>query len=254
MVAFLVVLEVNIDSKGVIVMKKILVFLCCFGLIIASGCSNDKDQCQENDSNTSETTIQNNEIESTDKYTISDKYRISENGEVWNYFGTLNQLVEETDCYSLFSDLTNTGYKYEIYGEDKIPFWYGYTEWRCPIFELDGDILKMRIRRGANIGFETFFNVKEKKMSRYFEMVLDNSGELVAYFGGTAPSGGIYIIIQNMFDPDDFYLEFVRNVSDSSLINSYALDAEFIENDTKFKLTYQTAKDYKEVTEIFDLR
>lgn len=244
----MVVLDVNIDSKGVSIMKKTVALLCCFAMLIASGCSNDKEQGKENDNKSSEITTQKTEVK------LSDKYIISDNGEVYNYFDTLNQLVEETDYYSLYSDLTNTGYKYEIYGEDKIPFWYGYTEWRSPEFELDGDILKMRIRKGANIGIEVFFNVKERKVSRYFEMALDNSDELVAYFGGPAPSGGVYIIIQNMFDPNDFYLEFVRNVSDSSLINSYTLDAQFIENNTKFKLTYQTAKDYKEVTEIFDLR
>lgn len=244
----MVVLEVNIDSKGVIVMRKLLALVCFFMILIISGCSQNKKQDAEINTKDTETSTKENKIE------ISEEYVLSGEGHVCNYFNTLNQLVEETDYYAIYSDSSYTGYQYEIYDEDKMPFWYGYVGWRSANFEQDGDILKMRISSGGNIGIEVFFNVKERKVSRYFEMALDNSDELVAYFGGPAPSGGVYIIIQNMFDPNDFYLEFVRNVSDSSLINSYTLDAQFIENNTKFKLTYQTAKDYKEVTEIFDLR
>lgn len=233
-------------------MKK-LCFLLCVIIIIFCGCSKSKESV-ENESMASEINDESaiSDVNSNEPTNVSADYRFSENGELWNFFETLNQLVKQGEYYKEYSNNDYTGYRYEIYDYNGAFLDYGYYGWRGAQFEQNGDILKMRLLYGGNIGNEKYYDIKNGKVSRVFECVLDNSDSLIAYFDvSLTGSQQKKIVIEDMFDATEFHQEFPRDISTTSILNHYVLDAEFIDNNTKFKITYQTSDD-KEITEILE--
>ena len=110
----------------------------------------------------------------------------------------------------------------------------------------------MRLLYGGNIGNEKYYDIKNGRVSKIFECVLANDGDLIAYFSTSSDdSQQSVIVIENIFDPTKLHYEFPRSISETSILQHHTLKAEFIENNTKFKITYQK-EDGKEVTEIIE--
>ena len=230
-------------------MKKVL-FLLCIILITISGCSNQK-RSANNSSYFSDSSI----INKNDNAKISSEYNFSNNGEVFNFLDTLNQPVKKEKNYTIYSNKDCTSYFYKIFNNDGICLDYGYYGWRSANFEQNGNILKIRFLYGGNIGNEKYYDIKNGKVSKIFERVLADSKDLIAYFSVSSDNPQqTVIVIENIFDSTKLHYEFPRYISDTSLLQHYVLDAEFIENNKKFKITYQRAGDYKEVTEILTLQ
>ena len=69
-------------------------------------------------SNSDKSTESHNDLlvtESSENKKISSHYNFSDNGELWNFFETLNQIVKEETNYKVYSNNDYTSYYYEIY-------------------------------------------------------------------------------------------------------------------------------------------
>lgn len=186
---------------------------------------------------------------------LADEYNVSENGEIWNFLDTLNHIVYDEKYYKVYSNTDYTSYYYQIFDDKSTMLDYGYYGWRGAKFEQNGDILCLRLLYGGNIGNEKYYDIKNSKVSKIFECVLDQENSMIAYFSVSQDDQKQpVIIIEDIFDPCTYHYEFPINISDTSLLQHYTLDAEFIDNNSKFQITYLTAGDYKEVTETIELK
>ena len=242
-------------------MKRVLMLLFVITLILV-GCAegkpvndNSNESKREDVSEISKTDNVSyvNESNDEEQQLICSDYRFSENGEVYNFLDTLNILCEEGENYKIYSNRDATSHYYVVYDNDEYSIDHGYFNFKRPVFERHGDILVLEQSHGMSIVTKKFYDIENARVSRWYEMVFAYSGELIAYYSG--PHDNLEhgaIVIANMFDRTEYYHEFPRDVSVSSLMMAYSLGAEFIENDTKFKITYTNIND-EEVTEIIEL-
>ncbi len=90
-----------------------------------------------------------------------------------------------------------------------------------------------------------YYDVAGSRKSKFFFSPVAESDRLVAYF--TQEEDQFKLIVQDIFDATVFYQEIIRDFSDSVVKQNYT--GEFIENNTKLRVTYPV-KDCKEpVTE-----
>lgn len=231
-------------------MKKIIFVLICI-VFSLSACGS----VENNSSCFTESTHKEDIQQNSAPMNVSSEYIFSNNGEVFNFFSTLDKLIEKQEFYEVYSNVDYTGYYYIIHDKKGSIVDYGYYDYHGIKFEQNGDILKLRFNLGGNIGNEKYYNVSNGKVSRTYECVLDSSGELVAYFSNSFEDPKqTSIVIENMFDSTVYCKEFLRDISVNSIIQSSVIEAEFIENNSKFIITYKTASNEEKVTEILTLK
>ena len=212
-----------------------------FTLLSLTACRNEV-QHQEYEPKTEETSA-------TD--TISEKYNISYDGYVMNYFRTFDILYEKDDNYELYTDEGIYGFKYIVISDGGDTLDYGY--WQSCYFHYNGDILVLNYDvTPGNLWYERYYDVSNCLVSRFFPRPVAQSGRMVAYFVYDSDNNRSFLIVQDVFDSSKFYVEIERDFSDF-VIKDYA-EAEFLENNTKLKISYWINPNDEYVTEIIDLK
>lgn len=164
----------------------------------------------------------------------------------------LNVTYKEDDNYIIYTnEETATIFKYIVKDDDGQIIDSGYHDHRgnFDIFEKD-NLLVMNYGTGGNSWYERYYDTTNGRVSRFFERPAASSDELVAYFI-TDKDNEITLVVQNIFNPDDYYKEIRKNFSDYVIKNQ--VTAEFSKDNAKLKLTYWTNPDNQEVTETIDL-
>ena len=93
--------------------------------------------------------------------------------------------------------------------------------------------------------YKRYYDVDGSRISRFFHRPVAESDRLVAYF--IEENGQYKLIVQDIFDATVFYQEIVRNFSDAVVKLNYTGD--FIENNTKLRITYPVNNHAESVTE-----
>jgi len=184
------------------------------------------------------------EINSEDSgLTIKEKY---------GYLDSIDVSIEKGDNYEIFSDIDHTGYKYEVINNDGDIIDENYNGWRYGVsFENKDDLLILHQGLSGSAFRERYYDVSNNRVSRFYFMPVDTSKELVAYFELMGDENTLTLIVQNMFDSSIYYQEITGDFSVLDI--RLTKKAEFLENNTKIKLTYWLWQNNEEVTEIIEL-
>lgn len=119
-----------------------------------------------------------------------------------------------------------------------------------PIVDVVGkDVLTLTLGRG-DCWITRFINVKEGTVSEGFDNIVTYNAEKVVY--PTYEDGVMKIIVQDIFDKEQYYLEIVREYAPVAVGRYMIVDAEFLDDDALY-LEYYRGEEWEEVCEIIDL-
>ena len=168
-----------------------------------------------------------------------------------DYLGTLDVPYKQADNYEIFTNEAHSAYYYIIKSDNQDIIDIGYHNQRgsFDVFFRD-NLLVLDYGWGGNSWHERYYDVSIGRVSRFFPRPISTANEFVAYFMITS-SGHIALVVQNMFDPSEYYREFERNFSDFVFKDLAA--AEFISQNTQLKISYWTTPNDEVVTEIINL-
>lgn len=165
----------------------------------------------------------------------------------------IDVIYKQGENYKILSNEEVTIFYYSIKDDNGNIIDAGYHNYRgsFDIYEK-GEFLTLDYGYGSNIWYERYYDLSNGRISRFFERSIQISNELVAYFMVRDFDDAIVLVIQNVFDQSNYYKEITRDFSDF-VLKDY-VEAEFLEDDTKLKISYWIKPDDQKVTEIIDLR
>lgn len=102
---------------------------------------------------------------------------------------------------------------------------------------------------GGNSFDKRYYDIERGRISQYFSRPVADNDRLVAYF--TQEDNQIKLIVRDIFDATAFYQEIVRDFSDFVIKQNYT--GEFIENNTKLRVTYPVNNCAEPITEEISL-
>lgn len=216
--------------------KKIWIVL--LFLIFLCSCSADTSP------NTSQ--YDNSQSCSTDTASISSQYDDSQ-----YCLDNIDVICKQDKNYTILSNEEATIFYYSIKDNNGDIIDAGYHNYRGS-FDIykNGKFLTLDYGYGGNAWHARYYDLSNGRISRFFERPIQISNELVAYFTLRDLDNAIVLVIQNMFDPNTYYKEIVRDFSD--FVFKDEVEAEFLENDTKLKISYWIKPDNQKITEIID--
>lgn len=119
-----------------------------------------------------------------------------------------------------------------------------------PIVEVAGkDVLTLTLGRG-DCWITRFINVKDGSVSEGFDYMVAYNADKVVYPG--FKDGVMKIIVQDIFDKEQYYLEIVREYAPVAVGRYMIIDAEFLDDDALY-LKYYKGEEWEEVSEVIDL-
>ncbi len=208
--------------------KKLYRLLLVLLLLILVGCSN----------------ANNNNLESK---------ALSESENVYaNYsLKDIDTLYKKDKNYEILSNKDLTVFEYTITDNNGYVMDFGYHNYRGS-FDIaqENNFLILNYGFGGNSWYERYYDVSNGEVSRFFERPVQTSNNLVAYFT-VKEDTTIVLVIQNIFDSNVFYKEIKRDFSDFVIKDK--VKVEFLDNDTKLKISYWIKPDNEMITEIIDL-
>ena len=217
--------------------KKICMLL--LGVIFLCSCSTSTSQTTSQDDTSQLTSIDTTQTLSQQEYS---KY----------YLSDIDVLYKQDKNYKILSNEDVTIFYYIVTDDEGYIIDTGYHDYRGS-FDIyqKGKFLTLDYGYGGNSWHERYYDVSNGRVSRFFERPIQVSNELVAYFTFRDSDNAIVLVVQNMFDRSTYYQEITRDFSD--FVFKDEAEAEFLENDTKLKISYWTKPNDQKVTEIIDL-
>ena len=92
--------------------------------------------------------------------------------------------------------------------------------------------------------------MKNGNVSEKFVNVMAYNSDKVVY--PAYKDGDMKIIVQDIFDPNKYYYEIIRDYAPDAIGTSMIISAEFL-SDTSLYLEYYKGEEWEEVKEIIDL-
>lgn len=217
--------------------KKIMILFFAFVCIFITSCSgNNVSQDDAKDAVISVT--QNIATDTTEIY--ENEYELLD----------ADVLYKSNKNFKIYTNASETIFCYYIYDNNGGLIDIGYHDWRGSFdIWMDDTVLVLEYGFGGSSWYRRYYDTEQGMVSRYFYKPVATYQDLVAYFT-TSKEGIITLIIQNMFDTTDYYLEINRKFSD--LVIKDQCEAEFINEGTQLLITYWIADD-EAVSEIIDL-
>ncbi len=163
-----------------------------------------------------------------------------------------SEIIDESDYYKVIYNGDFT-YSYEIRDKSGNILLSDNSEKEEPHIDmLDDNTVKLMIQRGTGLATQvtTYCNIEQSTVSDEFSYVLtefDKNTVYVQYRDNVH-----YIIIQNIFDKNEFYQE--SKISDASPIADAITNAEISEDDKILTVTYHTGEDCLEATILIALK
>ena len=177
---------------------------------------------------------------------------LDQDGDVLNYFSTLDILLEKDNNYEIYTDEAHSAFFYIVRDNQENIIDLGYHSNRGSFgLEAQSKLLVMEYGNGGNSWFERYYDVSNGNVSRYFERPVIHTDSMVAYFRFDEASNNIILVVQDVFDASRYYREIYRDFS--AYVLKDQAEAVFGEDNTKIKISYWTNPDNEYVTEIIDL-
>lgn len=171
---------------------------------------------------------------------------------IQNCLSSINILYKQGKNYEILSDESLFYFHYFIRDNDGRIIDEGYHGPRGSFDIIQKETyITLNYGHGGNSWFERYYDVSAGRLSRFFESPIQTNDELVALFKVNNANNDIILVIQNIFDPDKYYKEVMRDFSD--LVIKDEVKAEFLDDNTKLRITYWTNPDNEEITEIIML-
>jgi len=111
--------------------------------------------------------------------------------------------------------------------------------------EYQNGLLALDYGYGAHFFDKRYYDIEGGRISQFFPRPVAESDRLVAYF--TQEDDQFKLIVRDIFDATTFYQEIIRDFSDFVIKQNYT--GEFIENNTKLRVTYPVNNGKDPVTE-----
>jgi len=229
-------------------MRRICIVLLVLSVFVGS-CSCVKTRRVDNNSQVSRF---DDPIGTMQEQGTTDENPESENVDDHNCLSDVNIVYIENENYIICSNEEFTIVYYAVYDDEGHVMDQGYDKVRgaCDISE-ENNLLVMKQGSGGAVWLERYYDTAGGRVSKFFESPVQHTDELVAYFAFRKADNKIVLVIQDIFDPQKYYREIERDFS--NFVINMNVKAEFIEDDTKLKITYWVNPDNKKVTEIMDI-
>ncbi|MBE6713375.1 MAG: hypothetical protein E7580_07660 [Ruminococcaceae bacterium] len=163
------------------------------------------------------------------------------------------ELLDEGENYKIYEMYAEDEmyYSYEVYDDDQNILDMGCHHGLGGVgISKRGSLLVLRYHSGSPVFHERYYDISRGIVSRFFWRPVQNTDKYVAYFD-YKESDKTVLVIQDIFNPEEFYLEIERDFSD--FVMKDIAQAEFIESETKLEITYWINPNDQVVTEIIDL-
>lgn len=211
-------------------MKKFLKCLACVVVFLLMGCANTSDNSSPNES------VQ-----------INPSYTFDHNGNIRNYFDTLDRMVEQGENYKIYTDSSQSGYYYTVTDRHGNCIDFGYHNWRCGLdFSEKYGLLCMEYVVGGPSWLNRYYDIDRGFVSPFFEMSYAGPDNLIAYFNFDSDNNTVSLIVRDAFNADDFYKEIQGDFPDS--VFREAVDLSFINsNEIQIKFS-DTSEGVKKIT------
>jgi len=164
----------------------------------------------------------------------------------------INEIIDENDYYTVVYNGDFT-YSYEIRDKSGNILLSDNSEKEEPhINMMDENTVKLWIQRGTGLAtrFTTYYNIEKGTVSDEFLYVLTEFDKNTVYV--QYRENEHYVIIQNIFDKNEFYKEF--KISDASPIADAITNAKISEDDKILTVTYHTGEDCLETKMLIALK
>ncbi len=140
------------------------------------------------------------------------------------------KLIEKDSNFELYSNCEDTfdDYFYRIYDKNNEIIDEQYIKKETTIIRKN-DIVEVRINYGTSAVISKFYNINDRKDSKFFQDILLYNETFCVYFENDR------LVVQDLFDKNKFYKS-IKNI-EYYMINSME-NLEFIENNTYLKITY----------------
>ncbi len=164
----------------------------------------------------------------------------------------VSEIIAESDYYKVIYNGDFT-YSYEIRDKSGNIILSDNSEKRTPHIDmLNENTVKLWIQRGTGLStrFTTYCNIETGTVSDEFLYVLNEFGENIVFV--QYRENEHYVIIQNIFDKNEFYKEF--RISDASPIADAITKAELSEDGKILTITYHTGEDCLETKMLIALK
>jgi len=161
------------------------------------------------------------------------------------------EIIDSGEYYRIYKENTNI-LSYDIYGLNGEIILSEKTERPLEINMLTDSIVDIKIGMGTGIAVHTYYNVKEDVFSRNFTYVISSSDDLIAYIDvqKEQPFKNRKIVIQNIFNVNLFYKEFLLDFSN---IDTPVIDASFSEDNNSLRLIYLSGEEQKQISTVLNL-
>ena len=163
-----------------------------------------------------------------------------------------SRIIDESDYFTIINNGDFT-YSYEIRDKSGNILLSDNSETREPhIKMMNENTVKLWIQRGTGLAtrFTTYCNTENETVSDKFFYVLTEFDKNTVFV--QFRENEYYVIIQNIFDRNEFYKEF--KLSDASPIADAVTNAEISEDGKNLTVTYLTGEDYKEAEAAISLK
>ncbi len=215
--------------------KWIVFFLPVLSALILVSCGADTDRISDDTSFTSSSLSFNSEVDVVSD-SLSSEYTISPDGIVMNFLDTVNTIYKSDKNYAIYTD--GFSFRYTVNDNNGNLLDMGYHNYRGS-FDLyyQGDLLVLDYGYGGNTGAsERYYDVEHGRISPFFSSPIALSDTRVAYFVYREQNEKNALIIQDIFDPSDYYTEIERDFASGPIL--YTSEATFLDNSTKLQITY----------------
>lgn len=253
--------------------KKVVFVLVMVIACVLTGCSKKGTVSDMDDTFPSYSSLQNNQDESIseqpdksvlankyndqqisqqlDKSVLAEKYNVDGDGNVLNLLSTINIPYKAGENYEIYTDETQMYFCYKVKDDSGDLLDEGYTNFRgLDIYQKNG--LLVLYRSGSSVSYsERYYDVSAGRVSQFFSRPVAMSDKLVAFFTSDR-SGQIKLIVQDIFDRSVYYTEIQRDFSDF-VFKDNKYKGEFIDNNTKLRITYPVGYNGETITEDISL-
>jgi len=211
------------------------------GLVLLVACVFGLTSCTQKENNPSFDSTPSTSATTGAKQVLSHKYSVDENGNVMNFFDTLDTLHKSGENYQIYTD--GFSFRYTVTDNNGKVLDIGYHDYRGS-FDLDyqGKLLVLEYGSGGNVGIigvsKRYYDVEAGRVSPFFAGVLAHGGTKVVYFAYREQEKKTVLIVQDLFDPADCYEEFERDFANSPNLLYNDTKAEFLNDGKQLQITY----------------
>jgi len=157
-----------------------------------------------------------------------------------------DEIIDSGKYYCIYKGNSTQVY-YNIYDKNGALVLSKQTNRPLKINMLKDDVIDIEIGMGTGVAIHKYYDAAEGVFSQEFCYVLSNSDELVAYIDVPKEKypKDRKVIVQNIFDENEFYKEFSLDFSD---VDIPVIKAEFSTDGTSLQLTYLRGKEQTQIT------